>query len=58
MDSVVIRRSARPKRAIIDRHNVIEEADRARYTVTDSGIVVISKAWYYELERISLGEKT
>jgi len=67
MDSVVIRRGAKLKRAIVDRYNVIEknarigfdlEADRARYTVTDSGIVVIPEAKYYELERTSFGEKT
>lgn len=67
MDSVVIRRGAKLKRAIVDRYNVIEknsrigfdlEADRARYTVTDSGIVVIPEAQHYELERTSFGEKT
>ncbi len=67
MDSVVIRRGAKLKRTIIDRYNVIEkdarigfdlEADRARYTVTDSGIVVVPEAQHYELERTSFGEKT
>jgi len=67
MDSVVIRRGARLKRVIIDRYNVIEknarigfdlEADRARYTVTGSGIVVIPEAQHYELERTSFGERT
>lgn len=67
MDSVVIRRGAMLKRAIVDRYNVIEkdsrigldlEADRARYTVTGSGIVVVPEAQHYELERTSFGEKT
>lgn len=62
MDSVVIRRGARLRRAIIDRYNVIEanerigfdpQADRARYHVTESGIVVVPEAQPYELERTS-----
>ncbi|MEO8038137.1 MAG: glucose-1-phosphate adenylyltransferase [Betaproteobacteria bacterium] len=52
MDYCVIRRGARIRRAIVDRYNVLEgeqvgydpEADRARYHVTDSGIVVIPMA--------------
>ncbi len=50
MDYCVLQRGARVRRAIIDRHNVIgpgtrighdPDADRARYTVTDSGITVV-----------------
>jgi len=50
MDYCVIRRGARLRRAIVDRYNVVEagarighdlEADRLRYTVTESGIVVL-----------------
>ncbi len=50
MDYCVIRRGARLRRAIVDRYNVVEagerigydlEADRRRYTVTESGIVVL-----------------
>jgi len=52
MDYTVIRRGSRLKRVIVDRYNVIEEnsrigfdaaADRARYTVSDGGIVVLAK---------------
>lgn len=52
MDYTVIRRGARLRRAIVDRYNVLEtgasvgydlEADRQRYFVTDSGLVVIPK---------------
>ncbi|SDG82750.1 glucose-1-phosphate adenylyltransferase [Nitrosomonas sp. Nm132] len=55
MDYTVIRRGARLKRAIIDRYNLIgagsrigydRQADAARYTVTDSGIVVVPKGKY------------
>ena len=50
MDYCVIRRGARLRRAIVDRYNIVEagarigydlEADRLRYTVTESGIVVL-----------------
>jgi len=50
MDFCVIRRGARLRRAIVDRYNVIEagarigydlDPDRRRYTVTESGIVVV-----------------
>jgi len=50
MDYCVLQRGARVRRAIIDRYNIIgpgerigydADADRARYTVTDSGIVVV-----------------
>jgi len=50
MDYCVIRRGARLRRAIVDRYNVVEagarigrdlEADRLRYTVTESGVVVL-----------------
>jgi glucose-1-phosphate adenylyltransferase len=50
MDFCVIRKGARLRRAIVDRYNVIEtgarigydtEADARRYTVTESGIVVV-----------------
>jgi glucose-1-phosphate adenylyltransferase len=52
MDHVAIKRGARLKRAIVDRYNIIEagatigydlERDRSRYTVTDSGIVVVAQ---------------
>src|SRR4029077_7009527 len=55
MDYVVIRRGARLRRVIVDRYNTIDagscighdlEADRRRYFVTDSGIVVVSKGEY------------
>ena len=55
MDYTIIRRGARLKRAIVDRYNLIEadncigydrQADAARYTVTDSGIVVVPKGKY------------
>lgn len=55
MDYTVIRRGARLKRAIIDRYNLIEagswigydrRTDAARYTVTESGIVVVPKGKY------------
>ena len=50
MDYCVLQRGVRVRRAIIDRHNVIApgtrighdpDADRARYTVTHSGIAVV-----------------
>jgi glucose-1-phosphate adenylyltransferase len=50
MDFCVLRKGARLRRAIVDRYNVIEagarigydlEADARRYTVTESGIVVV-----------------
>ena len=52
MDYTVIRRGSRLKRVIVDRYNVIEPntrigfdaaADRARYTVSDGGVVVLAK---------------
>lgn len=52
MDYSVLRKGARLKRVIVDRYNTIEagdcigydtEADRRRYNVTDSGIVVITR---------------
>jgi glucose-1-phosphate adenylyltransferase len=55
MDYVVIRRGARLRRVIVDRYNTIDadarighdlEADRRRWFVTDSGIVVVSKGEY------------
>ncbi|OGA52030.1 MAG: glucose-1-phosphate adenylyltransferase [Betaproteobacteria bacterium RIFCSPLOWO2_12_FULL_63_13] len=50
MDFCVLRKGARLRRAIVDRYNVIAagarigydlDADASRYTVTDSGIVVV-----------------
>ncbi len=55
MDYVIIRRGARLRRAIIDRYNLIEagcqigydrRADAARFTVSDSGIVIVPKGKY------------
>jgi len=55
MDYVVIRRGARLRRVIVDRYNTIDadcrighdvEADRRRWFVTDSEIVVVSKGEY------------
>jgi glucose-1-phosphate adenylyltransferase len=55
MDYTIIRRGARLRRVIVDRYNTIEpntrighdlEADRARWFVTDSGIVVVPKGEY------------
>lgn len=55
MDYAIIRRGARLRHAIIDRYNLIEagcqigydrQADEARFTVTDSGIVVVPKGKY------------
>ena len=52
MDYSVLRKGVRLKRVIVDRYNVIEagdcigydiEADRRRFYVTDSGIVVITR---------------
>lgn len=52
MDYAVIRRGARLKRVIVDRYNVIAPntrigfdaaADRARYVVSESGVVVVPK---------------
>ena len=53
MDYCVLRKGARLRRAIVDRYNVIEagarigydrDADASRYTVTESGIVVVPSA--------------
>ena len=52
MDYVVLRKGVRLKRVIVDRYNTIEagecighdaDADRRRFTVTDSGIVVVPR---------------
>ncbi len=52
MDHCVIRRGSRLKRVIVDRYNDLAprtaigfdpEADRARYTLSDSGVVVLPK---------------
>jgi glucose-1-phosphate adenylyltransferase len=52
MDDVIIKRNARLQRCIIDKHVIIPEndfigfdpaMDRKRFTVTDSGIVIIPK---------------
>jgi glucose-1-phosphate adenylyltransferase len=52
MDYTVIRRGSRLKRVIVDRYNVVEPnarigfdaaADRARYTVSNGGVVVLAK---------------
>jgi glucose-1-phosphate adenylyltransferase len=53
MDHCEIRRGARLRRTIVDRYNTIgpgerigyePDADRARYTVTESGVVVVPMA--------------
>lgn len=55
MDYAIIRRGSRLKRAIVDRYNLIcadsrigydRQTDAERYTVTDSGIVVVPKGKY------------
>lgn len=65
MDNVLIRRGAKLKKAIVDRYNVIEagsqigydlEADRSRYHVTASGLVVIPEARAYVPARTSFAE--
>jgi glucose-1-phosphate adenylyltransferase len=52
MDYSVLRKGVRLKRVIVDRYNTIEvgecigydaPADRSRFTVTDSGIVVLTR---------------
>jgi glucose-1-phosphate adenylyltransferase len=52
MDYVVLRKGVRLRRVIVDRYNTIEAgecigydavADRRRFTVTDSGIVVVPR---------------
>jgi glucose-1-phosphate adenylyltransferase len=52
MDHCVIRRGSRLKRVVVDRYNDIApgttigfdpEADRARYTLSDSGVVILPK---------------
>lgn len=65
MDYVVVRRGAKLRRVIVDRYNVIEEnarigfdaaQDRARFHVSESGIVVVPAADYYQSTRSSFGE--
>nr|BAL55692.1 glucose-1-phosphate adenylyltransferase [uncultured Gammaproteobacteria bacterium]BAL57272.1 glucose-1-phosphate adenylyltransferase [uncultured Gammaproteobacteria bacterium] len=65
MDNVIVKRGAKLRKAIVDRYNVIEagatigydlEADRGRYHVTDSGIVVIPEAQPYATARTSFAE--
>ncbi len=62
MDYVVVRRGAKLKRVIVDRYNEIPEdsrigfdpaADRARYKVTDNGIVVIPEGQPFQTARTS-----
>ena len=52
MDYAVLRKGVRLRRTIVDRYNTIEagdrigydaDADRRRFTVTDSGIVVVPR---------------
>ena len=52
MDYAVLRKGVRLKRVIVDRYNTIEagdrigydaDADRRRFSVTDSGIVVVPR---------------
>lgn len=52
MDYAVLRKGARLRRTIVNRYNTIEagdcigydaDADRSRFTVTDSGIVVVPR---------------
>ncbi len=58
MDYAVLRKGARLRRAIVDRYNTIEagdrigydaDADRRRFTVTDSGIVVVPRGQGMEI---------
>ncbi len=65
MDNVIVKAGAKLRRTIVDRYNVIEagarigydlEADRSRYHVTDSGLVVIPEAQPYVPARTSFAE--
>ncbi len=58
MDYAVLRKGARLRRTIVDRYNTIEagdrigydaDADRRRFTVTDSGIVVVPRGQAMDL---------
>lgn len=66
MDNVVIKRGAKLKRAIVDRYNVVEpetrigydqKQDRARYHVTESGIVVLAEGSHFGTLRTSFSEE-
>ena len=66
MDNVVIKRGAKLKRVIVDRYNVIEpdtrigfdpKQDRARYHVTESGIVVLPEGSPFGTTRTSFSEE-
>lgn len=65
MDNVIVKAGAKLRRTIVDRYNVIEadarigydlEADRSRYHVTASGLVVIPEAQPYVPARTSFAE--
>lgn len=65
MDNVLVKRGARLRRCIVDRYNIIEAdsrlgydlaEDRSRYTVTESGIVVLPEGQFVETERTSFSE--
>ncbi len=66
MDGVVLRRGVRLQRCIVDRYNQIQAGDRighdlardrARYPVSESGIVVVPEAQFIETERTSFREE-
>ena len=65
MDNVVIKKGAKLRRVIVDRFNVIEEnsrigfdaeEDKARFKITESGIVVIPEGMHTETARTSFSE--
>ncbi len=65
MDAVTIRSGVKLRRAIIDRYNVIDHdigydraADAARYTVTESGLVVVPEALAYVSSRTSFSQES
>jgi glucose-1-phosphate adenylyltransferase len=66
MDGVTVRQGASLRHAIVDRYNQFESgervgfdpiSDRARFHVTDSGIVVVAEAEYLPTERTSFSQE-
>jgi glucose-1-phosphate adenylyltransferase len=65
MDNVVIKKGAKLRRCIVDRFNVIDEntrigfdheADKAKYAVTESSIVVLAEGTFRDSARSSFSE--